>query len=81
MMMQPVAPRVIFLNEVPSLKKVAPVARGCERSLRDYSFWMYRLWESFLATIYVAIAATQGPLEHWLSEGAHLVSQKVAKCR
>ena len=79
-MMQPVAPRVIFLNEVQSSKNLAPVASGCELSLRDYSFWMYRLWESLLATIYVAIAATQGPLEHWLTEGAHLVSQKVANC-
>ena len=39
---------------------------------------MYMLWESLLVTKYVAIAAAKGHPEHWLSEGAHLVRQKVA---
>ena len=37
MTLRPVALRVIFLNKEPSLKNLAPVAWGCERSLRDYS--------------------------------------------
>ena len=50
-------------------------------AVRTYSFYMYRLWASFLATIYVAIAATKGPPEYWRPEGAHLVRQKVGNNR
>ena len=39
---------------------------------------MYRLWDSLLATIYVASVAAKGL---WLPEGAHLVSEKVANFR